>query len=76
MKIMLSYCLKCGENIKNISPLVLKRINDGAIILLKCAVCNTKKSRFIKKQEAKRLLSNLSIRTLLSKILILKDILF
>ena len=73
MKIMLSYCLKCGENTKNISPLVLKGIKGGAIILSKCIVCDTKKSRFIKKQQAKRLLSNLSIRTLLSKILILKD---
>ena len=68
---MLPYCIKCGENTKSISPLVPK-----AIILSKFAVCNTKKARFIKKQEAKRLLSNLSIKTLLSKIPMLKDILF
>ena len=49
MKITLPYCLKCGENEKSISPLVSKAINGGAIILSKCAVCNTKKSRFIKK---------------------------
>ena len=73
---MLSYCLKCGENTRNISPLVSKAINGGTIILSKCAVCNTKKSRFIKKQKGKGLLSILSIRTLLSKIPILKDILF
>ena len=35
-----------------------------------------KKSRFIKNQEAKRLLSNLGIRTQLSKVPILGDILF
>ena len=70
---MLSYCLKCSENTKSINPLVLKTINGGTIMLSKCATCNTKKSRFIKKQEARGLLS---IRTLLSKILILKDILF
>ena len=64
---MLFYCLKCGENTKSISPLVSKAINGGKI-LSKCAVCNTKKSRFIKKQEAKGLLSNLGIRTPLSKI--------
>ena len=73
---MLSYCLRCGENTKSISRLVSKAINGGTIILSKCAVCNTKKARFIKKQEAKGLLSNLGIRMLLSKIPLLKDILF
>ena len=69
---MLYYFLKCGENTKNIIPLVSKTINGGTIILSKSAVCNTKKARFIKKQEAKGLLSNLGIRTLLSKIPILR----
>ena len=55
---MLSYFLRCGENTKRISPLVSKAINGGTIILSKCALCNTKKARFIKKQEAKGLLSN------------------
>ena len=73
---MLSYCLKCGENTKSISPLVSKAINGETIILSKCAVCNTKKSRFIKKQETKGLLSDLGIRTLLSKIPIWRDTLF
>ena len=35
---------------------------------LKCSVCGIKKSRFIKEQEAKDLLSNLGIKTFLSKI--------
>ena len=61
---------------KSISPLVSKAINGGIIILSKCAVCNTKKARFITKQEAKGLLSNLGIRTLLSKIPVLRDVLF
>ena len=73
---MLSCCLRCGENTKSIGPLVSKAINGGTIILSKCAVCNTRKARFIKKQEAKGFLINLSIRTLLSKIPILRDILF
>ena len=38
------------------------------MILSKCAICGSKKSKFIKKQEAKGLLSNLSIRTHLGKI--------
>ena len=75
-RIMLSYCLKCAENTKRISPLVSKTINGGTIILSKCALRNTKKVRFIKKEEAKGLLNNLGIRTLLSKIPILRDVLF
>ena len=46
------------------------------MVLSKCAICGSKKSRFIKNQEAKGLLSNLSVRTLLSKVPILGDILF
>ena len=38
------------------------------MILSKCAVCGSKKSRFIKEQEAKGLLSNLGLKTPLSKI--------
>ena len=37
-------------------------------MLSKCAICNNKKSRFIKEQEARGLLNNLGIRTPLSKI--------
>ena len=44
--------------------------------LSKCAICSSKKSRFIKNQEAKGLLSNLGIRTPLSKVPVLGDILF
>ena len=46
------------------------------MILSKCAICGSKKSRFIKNQEAKGLLSNLGIKTPLSKVPILGDILF
>ena len=48
----------------------------GKAIISKCAICVSKKSRFIKNQEAKGLLSNLGIKTLLSKVPILGDILF
>ena len=41
----------------------------------KCAICNNKKFRFIKEQEAKGLLSRLGIKTPLSKMLLL-NILF
>ena len=46
------------------------------MILLKYAICGSKKSRFIKNQEANGLLSNLGVRTSLSKVPILGDILF
>ena len=46
------------------------------MVLLKCEICDSKKSRFIKNREAKGLLSNLGVRTLLSKIPVLGDILF
>ena len=46
------------------------------MILSKCATCGSKKTRFNKNQEAKGLLSNLGLKTLLSKVPILGDILF
>ena len=46
------------------------------MILSKCAICGGNKSRFAKNQEAKGLLSKLGIRTSLSKVPILGDILF
>ena len=73
---MLSYCLKCKRNTESINPKVLKTTNGKAIILSKCAICDSKKSKFIKQQEAKGLLSNLGLRTPLNKIPVLGDILF
>ena len=49
--------------------------NGRAITLSKCAICGSKKSIFIKNQEAKGLLRNLVIKTPLSKVSILGDIL-
>ena len=73
---MESYCLKCKKYLKNIDPQVSGTSNGKTMILSKCAVCNSKKSRFIKEQEAKGLLSKLGIKTPLNKIPILSDILF
>ena len=73
---MKSYCLKCRKDTENINPKVSKTSNGRTMLLSNCAVCNSKKSRFIKSQEAKGLLSNLGIKTLLSKVPILGDILF
>ena len=71
---MKSYCLKCRKDTENINPNVSKRSNNRTMALSKCAICGRKKSRFIKNQEAKGILSNLCIKTPLSKVPILGDI--
>ena len=73
---MLSYCLKCKKNTESINPKVSKTSNGKTMVLSKCAICGSKKSKFIKEQQAKGLLSNLGLRTLLNKIPLLGDILF
>ena len=73
---MESFCLNCKKNTENIDPKVSAASNGRAMVLSKCGICSTKTSRFTKHQEAKGLLSNLGIRTPLSKVPILGDILF
>ena len=73
---MKSYCLKCRKNTENINPEISSTSNGKAMILSKCAICGSKKSRFIKNQEAKGLLSNLGDRTPLRKVSILGGFLF
>ena len=73
---MKSFCLKCRKDTENINSNVLNTSNGRKMILSKCAKCGSKKSIFIKNQEVKGLLSNLGIRTPLSKVPILGDILF
>ena len=63
---MKSYCLKCRKDTENLNPNVLITSNGWTIILSKYAICGSKKSRLIKSQEAKGLLSNLGVRTPLS----------
>ena len=69
---MKSYCLKCKKKKKNTANIDLKisiTSNGKAMILSKCAICGSKRYRFIKNQEAKGLLSKLVGRTLLGDIL-------
>ena len=73
---MKSYCLKCRKYKENINPRVSNTSNGKTIILSKCAICGSKKSRFINNQEAKWLLSNLGLRTPLSKVPLLRDTMF
>ena len=42
--------------------------NNRLVMQSKCSVCEIKKSRFVKEQEAKGLLSKLGIKTPMSKI--------
>ena len=46
------------------------------MILPKCTICGSKKSKFTKKQEAKEILSSLDIKTSLRKITSLGEVLF
>ena len=64
---MSSYCLKCKKNTENINPKVSKTNNGKTMLLSKCAICGSKKSRFKKNQEAKGILSNLVLKTPLNK---------
>ena len=73
---MICYCLKCKIDAENINPKVSSTSNGKAMILSKCPICASKKSRFIKNQEAKGLLSNSGLRASLSKVPILGYILF
>ena len=68
--------LKCRKNTENINPRVSRTSNGRTMVLSKCAICDSKKSKFIKNQEAKGLLSNLGVRKPLSKVPILGDVLF
>ena len=65
---MNTYCLKCKKETSNIDPKMVKTKNNRLLMQSKCSVCKTKKSRFVKEQDAKGLLSNLGIKTPLSKI--------
>ena len=68
---MKTYCMKCKKDTENIDPKIVRTKNNKLVIQSKCSVCGIKKSRFVKEQKAKGLLSNLRIKTPLSKILLL-----
>ena len=72
---MNSYRVKCKKDTKSLNSKIFKTKNNRLMMQSKCPVYEIKKSRFMKEQEAQGLLSNLGIRTPLSKILLL-NILF
>ena len=69
------YCVKYKKDTENIDPKMVRTKNNRLIMQSKCPVCGIKKSRFVKEQEAKGLLSNLGIQTSLSKTPLLKVLL-
>ena len=50
---MKSYCLKCRKDTENINSKISKASNGRTMLLSKCPICGSKKSRFIKNQVAK-----------------------
>ena len=60
--------MKCRKDTENIDPKIVKAKNNRLIMQPKCSFCGIKKSRFVKEQEARGYLSNLGIKTPLSKI--------
>ena len=69
---MKAYCVNCRKNTENLNSKIFKTKNGRLTMQWKCANCEIKKSRFVKEQEAKGLLSNLGIKTSLGKIPLLK----
>ena len=65
---MLHYCLKCRKKTESKNPKVARTKNRRIMLLSKYLVCDSKKLKFIKEQEASELLSSLGIKTPLSKI--------
>ena len=74
-KTMLSYCLKCRKNRESKNPKAVRTKNGRIMFLSKCVVCDSKKVKFIKEQEASGLLSSLGINTPLDKIPLLGPLL-
>ena len=71
---MKTYCVKCKKDTENIYSEMFRTKNNRLIMQSKCPVCGIKKSRFVKEQEAKSLLSNLGIRAPLIKIPLLNNL--
>ena len=69
------FCVECKKDTENLNSKMFRTKHNRLIMQSKCPVCGIKKSRLVKRQEAKGLLSNLGIRTPLSKIPLLNVLL-
>ena len=78
---MVPYWLKCRKIEKVKNPKVVKKKNGRIMLLSKCVVCDSKKSKFIKKerkkeQEASGILTSVGIKTPLSRVSLVGPLLF
>ena len=73
---MKTSCVKCRKNTENLNSKIFKTKDGRLIMQSKCAECGFKKSRFVKEQEAKGILSSLGLKRRLSKIPLFGDIFF
>ena len=69
-----TYCLACRKYTKNNNPKILRNTQNRLMIQSNCTTCNSKKFRFIKEQQALGILSNLGIKTPLSKVPLLNTL--
>ena len=65
---MKTFCVKYRKCNDNIDPKIFRTKNNRFLMRSKCSVCKNKKSRFVKEQDTKGLLSDLGINTPFSKI--------
>ena len=65
---MKTYYVKCRKNTENLNSKIFKSKNGRLIMQSKCPVCEIRNSRLMTEQDAKGLLTNLGIKTPLSKI--------
>ena len=68
--------LKVWKNIESKKTKVIKIKNERIMLLSKCAICDSKKTRFIKEQEASGFLTCLGIKAILTKIPLIFLLLF
>ena len=73
---MLLYCSKCTKNTKSKNPKVERIKKRRRIVLSKYAMCDRKKSKFVKHQVTSALLSSLVMKAPLSKIPLVGPLLF
>ena len=66
-----NYSLVCKDYTKNSNPKIVRNRQNRLMIQSNCANCGSKKFRFIKEQQAMGILSNLGIKTSLSKVSLL-----
>ena len=65
---MLSYRLKCRKDMESRKPKAVRTKNERITLLSKYTICDSKKSKCFKQQEASGLLSSLGIKPPLGKI--------